>query len=246
MLRNLNTLYLNSTIYFLFFIFPTIADTGPCKLDAEHEIQICGEGNGAAIVIRDTQSPSKKIALAWRTPDGPPNEQPDDEKIELLVLRLADGAVLARSKGAYWDTGEMHVNRLEERAAWSPNSRLLVRSFHSRFSTDEIEIYAFDAADKVTGTIDFLKSLDPAARAKLKARVKSADDYSLSLTGMKDDDKPITIDDHGNIRAEVMLWAPKYGPMYYYRVSARVSSDKGKLAAKIISVDYRGMEKAEK
>jgi hypothetical protein len=226
--------------------YPALADTGPCRLNAEREIQICGTGDGAAIVIRDTQSPSKKIALAWRTPGGPPTEQPDDEKIELLVLRLSDGAILARSKGAYWDTGEMHVNRLEERAAWSPNSRLLVRSFHSRFSTDEIEIYALDDADKVTGRADFLKLLDPSVRTKLKARAKDTNDYSLSLTGMKDDDKTMTIDDRGNIRAEVMLWAPKYGPMHYFRVTARVLSDKGKLSAKIISVDYRGMEKEQR
>ena len=135
-------LFAFSSLFLFGFSEPALAGTGPCKLDAGHEIQICGTGNGAAIVIRDTQSPSQKIALAWRTPDAPPTEQPDNEKIELLVLRLADGAILARSKGAYWDTGEMHVNRLEERAAWSPNSRLLVRSFHSRFSTDEIEIYA--------------------------------------------------------------------------------------------------------
>jgi len=50
----------------------------------------------AAIVIRDTPSPSGRLALAWRTPEAPPTEEPDWDKIELPVLRVADGAVLAR------------------------------------------------------------------------------------------------------------------------------------------------------
>src|SRR5262245_57219253 len=75
---------------------PAHADVGPCKFDQKREIHICGEGNGAAIVFRDTLSPSERLGLAWRTPDAPPTEQPEDDKIELLILQLADGAVLAR------------------------------------------------------------------------------------------------------------------------------------------------------
>jgi hypothetical protein len=224
---------------------PAHAEMGPCKQDEKREVLICGSGNGAAIVIRGTLSPSKRLGLAWLTPDAPPTEQPDDDKIELLILRVADGAVLSRGKTEYWDTGEGgegHVNRLEELAYWSPYSRLMIRSFNSRFSTDKVELYAFNPDDKVTGPLDFLKILDAAARAKLKARVKNADGYDFSLTSIKDEETPATIDDRGLIRAEVMYWIPKMGPYYYYTVKARVVRAKGSLEARIVSIAYRGKQ----
>jgi hypothetical protein len=221
---------------------PVRAEMGPCKQDEKRDVLICG--NGAAIVIRNTLSPSQRLGLAWRTPDAPPTEEPDWDKIELLVLRVADGAVLSRGKTEYWDTGEGygHVNRLEELAYWSPNSRLMIRSFNSRYSTDNVELYAFDPDDKVTGPLDLLKIIDSAARAKLKARVKNADGYDFSLTSIKDEETPATIDDRGLIRAEVMYWIPKMGPYYYYTVKARVMRAKGALEARIVSIAYRGKQ----
>lgn len=230
---------------FIWLALPAHAEMGPCKQDEKREVLICGSGNGAAIVIRNTLSPSKRLGLAWRTPDAPPTEQPDDDKIELLVLRVADGAILSRTKTEYWDTGEGgegHVNRLEELAYWSPNSRLMIRSFNGRYSTDKVELYAFNPDDKVTGPLDFRKILDAAARAKLKARVKNADGYDFSLTSIKDEETPARIDDRGLIRAEVMYWIPKMGPYYYYTVKARVVRAKGSLEARIVSIAYRGKQ----
>jgi hypothetical protein len=223
---------------------PAHAEMGPCKPDEKRDVMIFGGGNGAAIVIRDTPSPSKRLALAWRTPDAPPTKEPDDDKIELLVLRLADGAILSRSKTAYWDTGEMHVNRLEELASWSPSSRLLIRTFNSRFSTDNVEIYAFGADDAVTGPLDLLKIIGPAVRARLKLRGKNPDDFDFSLTEPPNyDEKPLSIDDRGRIRADVMMWVPKKGPSYYYAVKARVARVKELLVARILSIEFLGMLK---
>ena len=47
------------------------AEMGPCQPDS-HESFICGSGNGAARVIGDTVSPSKRLALAWRGTKTPP------------------------------------------------------------------------------------------------------------------------------------------------------------------------------
>jgi hypothetical protein len=231
-----------AAISFIFFTLPTHADRGPCKLDEKREVLICGSGNGAVIVIRDTLSPSQRLGLAWRTPDAPPTEQPGWDKIELLVLRIADGAVLSRGKTEYWDTGEGHVNRFEEFAYWSPDSRLMVRSYHTRYSTDTVELYAFDTDDKVTDPLDLRKILDAAARARLKARVKNADGYDFYLANIKDEETPAAIDDRGLIRAEVMYWIPKTGPFYYYTVKARVTRAKGSLEARIVSIAFRGMQ----
>ena len=120
------------------------AETGPlgaCRPDA-HEGLTCGAGDGAARVIAGTISPSKRLALAWRAPGGPPTEEPDTDDVELLLIRLSDGVILATSKGAYWDTGETHANRREEKAAWSPDSRLMVEAYDTRFSTDGLTVTA--------------------------------------------------------------------------------------------------------
>lgn len=235
-------LFYVAVVLVFFTTWPTHADLGPCKQDEKREVLICGSGNGAAIVIRDTPSPSGRLALAWRTPDAPPTEQPDWDKIELLVLRLADGAILSRSKTEYWDTGEGHVNRFEEFAYWSPDSRLMLRSYHTRYSTDVVELYALSADDAVTGPLDLRKTLDAAVRARLKARVKNADDYDFYLASIKDEETPAAIDDRGHIRAEVMYWIPKKGSFHYYAVKARVTRAKRALAARIVSIAYRGMQ----
>lgn len=221
---------------------PAHAEMGPCKQDEKRDVLICGSGNGAAIVIRDTLSPSGRLALAWRTPEAPPTVQPDWDKIELLVLRVADGAILSRGKTEYWDTGEGHVNRFEEFAYWSPDSRLMLRSYHTRYSTDVVELYAFGADDALTGPLDLRQILDAAVRARLKSRVKNADAYDFYLSSIKDEETPAAIDDRGNIRAEVMYWIPKKGSYHYYTVKARVTRAKGALAARIVSIAYRGMQ----
>ena len=51
--------------------FPAMAELGPCKRDAR-ETPLCGSGKGAARVVRNTMSPDKKFALAWRDPDKDP------------------------------------------------------------------------------------------------------------------------------------------------------------------------------
>jgi hypothetical protein len=81
-----------------------VAEMGPCQPDKFGGLT-CGSGVGAARVIEDTLSPSKRLALAWRSAKGPPTEDPVGET-EIIVVRIADGAILAASKGMYWNTGE--------------------------------------------------------------------------------------------------------------------------------------------
>ena len=56
-------------------------------------------------------------ALISKDAYGLPKAVPDD--VELMLVRLADGAILAELKGEYWDAGESHANREDEWAAWS-------------------------------------------------------------------------------------------------------------------------------
>ena len=105
-----------------------------------------------------------------------------------------------------------------------------------------VEIDGVSEVHSVTGPFDLRKPLDSVTRTRLKARVKDADHYDFSLTGMKDEEKPLAVDNRGRIRAEVMLWVPKPGPFYYYTVRAQAVRGKGSLEAHILSLTYRGME----
>jgi len=201
---------------------------GPCQPDT-HEGLICGSGNGAARVIADTISPSKRLALAWRSPGAPPTEQPDDDEIELLLVRLSDGAVLSTQKGAFWDTGEMRANRRDQQAAWSPDSRLIVETYHSRFSTDSMTVFAIAPGDKASLSLDLLKIMDTAVRAELKRRVRNVEPYELYV-------QRVAIDRGGRIRALVDLWVPKDGPSATFAVAAAVTRKGDALAARVTSV----------
>ncbi len=207
-----------------------LAEMGPCRPDKFGGLT-CGSGNGAARVIADTLSPSKRLALAWRSTKGPPTEVPSGDT-EILVVRVADGAILATSTGIYWNTGEASANRLEELATWSPNSRLLIRSFNSRFSTDNIDLYAFGANDEATGPVDLLKLIDPAVRAHLKRRVKDEQKYVLSIAN----DPAMSVRNGGLVRARVTMSVPKEEPERNYNVTVRVMLGAKPLAARIVAV----------
>ncbi len=230
-----------------FLPIPALADTGPCKPYPPLEVLVCGMGDGAAIVIRDTASPSKKFALAWRSLEAPPTEQPPGD-VELLVIRLADGGILSKTSTEYWDTGEMHANRLQEKAFWSSDSKWLIREFSSRYSSDIVELYAIGKDDIVSGSFDILKIIETALRAQLKSRLKKGMDdenFVFILGTGKEGKSAVTIDRTGSIRTDVMFWAPKNGPTYYYSVALKATHEKGGPVARIVSISYRGMEKAD-
>ena len=78
----------------------------------QHGGLICGEGKDAARVIDDTISPDKKLAIAWRCSAGmPADEKEPAGDVEDVIIRLADGQVLGKLGGQYWDTGTVHPNR---------------------------------------------------------------------------------------------------------------------------------------
>jgi hypothetical protein len=200
---------------------------GPCQADS-HEGLVCGTGDGAARVLAGTTSPSQRLALAWRTPGGPPTEEPDTDDLELLLIRLSDGAILSKQKGEVWDTGESHSNRRDEKAAWSRDSRLMVETFDTRFSTDGVTVYAI-GADDTTRTLDLIKIMEPAVRAQLKRRIKSDEGYVFFV-------QRIAIDNRGRIRALVHLWVPKNGPFAAFLVTAAVTRKGDALSARITAI----------
>src|SRR5262245_4964698 len=85
------------------------ANAQACVAD-QHGGLVCGEGKAAMRVVADTTSPSKNYAFAWRSPQGLPSGNDIPDNIENVLVRLNDGAVLAKLGGEYWATGEMRAN----------------------------------------------------------------------------------------------------------------------------------------
>ncbi len=216
---------------FIIAAVPARAGMGPCVPD-DHEGLVCGSGDGAARVIDETLSPSKRFALAWRVKDGPIEEQPDDDKIEVMLIRLADGVALTKSPSGYWNTGTMRVNRFEEHAAWSPNSRLVVRTYHTRFSTDMVDVYALAPDGASAASLDLLKIMDKAVRAQLRQRVRDPDNYAFSLPL-----EALKVGNDGLVRSHVMMWVPKEGPERNYALTLQVvRKPDGALSARVVSI----------
>jgi hypothetical protein len=214
------------------------AEMGPCRKDG-HDSSYCGEGDGAARIIPNTTSPSHRLALAWRLNDKPPVRRPDegDPALESLIVRVDDGAILAKSKGTYWNTGDRYAPRQYLSAAWSQDSRLLIRTAGVGSGTDSAEVFAFAADDRVTGPFDLVKVLDPAVRAQMKG-VKGLDEYLLRFCYKPEP----TIDDQGLIHASVFMTRKDVEDGPVYELTAQVMFDGSSLDAKVLSISrYEGL-----
>ena len=152
--------------------FPAMAELGPYKRDAR-ETPLCGSGKGAARVVRNTMSPDKKFALAWRDPDKDPGD------LELLLIRLADGVVLAKGDTDYFRNPGVTANRREELAIWSPDSRMVIRQLDPRYGTEVFKLYRIGAGGALAGDIDLIKIVEPAMLAHLKQIGRDPKDYTL-------------------------------------------------------------------
>ncbi|MBV9238136.1 MAG: hypothetical protein JOZ94_20060 [Xanthobacteraceae bacterium] len=213
-------------------VSPARAETGPCVSD-QAGVTICGQGPGAARVVDGTTSPSKRIAFAWRVPGRPPTQPPDEAgdsmfRVESLLIRLSDGAVLSSAKGEYWRTGDLQANNIDESVAWSPNSRLAVEVQSSKWHTDVLRLYAIGADDKVL-VLDLQKTIEPAVRAQLRQLGKNDRIYTFSLEDPR-------VDDSGLMQASVLMQIPKQEGDVNFDVTLQVSQKNGALSAGDVSV----------
>src|SRR3954471_3982594 len=148
---------------------------------------VCGEGKAAMRVVADTISPSKEYAFAWRSDQGLPSgrDQPPSG-VENLLIRIADGAVLAKLGGEYWATGEMRANRTDLLAAWSPDSRSVIEVANSRWDSDSFAYYRLDG--KAVTKVDLRALVELAMKAKLSARQREFHSFRVV------EDLPVTLD----------------------------------------------------
>ncbi len=207
-------------------------EMGPCLPD-DHGSLTCGYGDGAARIIPKTTSPSGRLALAWRLTDKPPTHRPrdSDPSLESLIVRIEDGTILAKSKGTYWDIGNRYAPRQYLRAAWSPDSRLMIRTAGRSGLPDSAELFAFTEEDGVIGPFDLTKVFDPAVHAEMKS-TKDADQYLIRFSYKPEP----AIDDQGLIRASTYTTAPDSSDGPIYDLTAQATRSANSLDAKVLSV----------
>ena len=180
-------------------------------------------------VFADTTSPSKKYAFAWRSAEGLPSGRDLPSKsVENVLIRRADGAVLTKLGGEFWETGEMRANRYDLLAAWSPDSRAVIEVANSRWDSDAFVYYLIDGA--TVTTFDLRALVEPAMKAKLPAREREFNSFRVR------EDLPVTLDARGHARFTAMVYLPKSEPSLNYKVQVDIASTNGKPSARIVSM----------
>ena len=198
-----------------------------CTAD-QHGGLVCGEGNAAIRVVDDTISPSKNYAFAWRGAQGLSVGDPPPPGVENLLIRISDGAVLAKLGGEYWATGEMRANRYELVAAWSPDSRSVIEVANSRWDSDSFAYYRIDGAAAVK--LDLRALVEPVMTARLPSRKRQGNSFSVRT------DRPLTLDSRGRLRFTAMLYVPKSETSNDYEVRVNIRTTGGKPSAQVVSM----------
>ena len=210
---------------------PASAELGPCKPDGQ-DTPLCGSGKGAARVVANTVSPNKTFALAWRHPNMDPNDvtRDDDDDLELLLIRLSDGAVLAKADTQYFRNAR-GANRRGEFAIWSPDSRLVVRQYDIRFGTDVYMLYRLGAGGALTGQLDLDKMIEDAVHARLKKIGRNPDHYSMFFN-----ENGATLRNNGTLRFSVIAFVVKKEPEVDYQVEVKVTPGTTPMSARIVAI----------
>jgi hypothetical protein len=189
---------------------------------------VCGTGKSALRVLGNTTSPSKDYAFAWRTAQGLPSVSDTPNDVENVLIRVADGAVLARLGGTYWETGEMRANRHELIAAWSPDSQAVIEVANSRWDSDSFAYYRIDGATATR--LDLRALVEPVMMARLPPRNRQGNSFRVR------EDLPVTLDARGRVRFTAMLYVPKGETSNDYKVQVNVRARGGKLSAQVVSM----------
>lgn len=221
-----------ATAFFLLVLAASgaTAEMGPCVPAIDFGL-ICGSADAAARVIVKTISPSQRLGFAWRLANRPPINRPDDNdpNLENLIVRLDDGAVLAKSHGAYWDLGTK-IAKAYLMTAWSPDSRLLVK-VEQRAESVSAELFSFAENDAAIGPFDLARVIKPAVLATMK-RVKDAESTTLVFAAHP----AMSIDEHRLFHAAVSIKVHDATGSPPYDVAVQVTRAANSINAKIASV----------
>src|SRR5262245_47652576 len=214
--------------------WPLGAQTRPCQPDKDGGLT-CGSGPGAARVVEGTMSPSKHFAFAWRAPGSSSADDPDPDKVENLLIRISDGAVLWSARGRYWQTAGSRSNHIDEGAVWSPNSRFAVGVTDSKWSTDELRFFSIAEDDRVL-VLDLKAIIEPTVRKQMRPFVKNEPTYAFSVTWGGAPPPGLTVDNRGQVKAAVLMQQPKQDRDATFDVTLQVVPKDGALTARDVSL----------
>jgi hypothetical protein len=155
----------------------------------------------------------------------------DDDGLELLLIRLADGAVLAKADTLYFRNPGVTRNRRWEYAIWSPDSRMVIRMYDPRFGTDVFTLYRIGADGTLTGELALDKMIEQAVFARLKAIGRNPDDYGVLIS-----DNGNTLRNDGTLRFKVVAFIVKKDPEVDYDVEMKVTPGATPLTARIVKI----------
>ena len=198
-----------------------------CVADRQGSL-VCGEGKAAMRVVADTTSPSKEYAFAWRSEQGLPSGDQPPSGVENLLIRISDGAVLAKLGGKYWATEEMRANRTDLLAAWSPDSRGVIEVANSRWDSDSFAYYRIDGATATK--LDLRALVEPVMTARLPPRNRQGNSFRVR------EDLPVTLDARGRVSFTAMLYVPKSETSNDYKVLVNIRTQGGKPSAQVVSM----------
>ena len=188
---------------------------------------VCGAGKGALRVFANTISPSRNYAFAWRTAQGLSGDDiPND--VENVLIRVSDGAVLAKLGGTYWETGGMRANRYDLLAAWSPDSRSVIEVANSRWDSESFAYYRIDGATATK--LDLRALVEPVMTARLPPRNRQGNSFRVR------EDLPVTLDARGRLSFTAMLYVPKGETSNDYKVQVNIRTTGGKPSAQVVSM----------
>jgi hypothetical protein len=206
---------------------------GPCVAASQSRIT-CGSGPSALTVLEGTTSPSGKLAIAWRSPSGNPEEAPDIDSVENHLVRLEDGKSLAIVVGRSWSTGNARGNHIYQTVAWSPDSRWLLVGDGGKWALEAIAVYSIDEGAGAVKSLGVFRAISAAAARVLRERVgaSKARSYTLDIAG----DPKIEITNTGAVSLPMLFQIPKQEGDIDLLVRFKASRDGGRLAASPIEV----------
>jgi hypothetical protein len=206
---------------------------GPCVAAGQGRTT-CGSGPGALTVIDGTTSPSGKLAIAWRSRNGGPDDIPDIESVENHLVRLADGKSLALVVGRAWSTGDARANHITQTVAWSPDSRWLLVGDGGKWALEALAIYAIDTNSGTVRSLGLFRAISAATARVLRERVGAsrARSYTLDIAG----DPKIDIADTGAVSLPMLFQIPKQESDLDLLVRFKVSRDGNRLTTSPIDV----------
>jgi hypothetical protein len=153
----------------------------------------------------------------------------EDDALELLLIRLADGGVLAKTDTDYFRNSRVAANRREAFAIWSPDNRMVIRKLDVRYGTGEFTLYRIALNGVLAGIIDLTKIVEPAVRARFRQIGRDPKVYLLSIGETR-------LGNDGTLHFPVIMFVVQKETEADFTLEMRLTPGNGPLHTRIVSI----------